>query len=582
VLSSFSMIPSTNLNYVVVDSDAGLDAALAAGNNSSYPTPYYIYLSAQRTYTLSAPATVNYGRYIKLYGLGSGITTVRINANTSTAFIAYTGGALDLYDLTITRITNLTPPGYGGAVNNNGGTMKISGVVFQGNVASGGGGAIYNAGTLTITNTIFSGNQAGGGGAIQNQGNLNNTPYNLACMAFDSNRADYGGAILNFGGAVVNITSSRFSGNASTIYGGGAIYNSSPSIATAEGNWWPTWAANPPPVSTVPSTDTIFGFTVTSVAAADPITNPATCQKPRTQTPTVEEELSDYRVALSGTWSTADKDQIRIGVRNAALALAIQSRRAPIDAFNTIIIRPDNELKLVKSTVAAGGQPFAYCTTNIYIQPIIISCFYNNLAITEYTMVHELGHVFNFRSRQNGKKSFFEYIDDTNKGTDYIQDSQRKLPVMGRFISPGGSADWRRGTRGWGTGPDTSITSFQQHPPSVTQFLNDDRNTQVDETSADMFLNWVYRISDPNLPISSPTSLTGFRNISWSPAADSDLQVGANVCNSQFNQQIQGIGCPDSRNPGNARFDWMNDNDSNTPLVGKMSLIFTDQGWNLP
>lgn len=121
---------------------------------------------------------------------------------------------------------------------------------------------------------------------------------------------------------------------------------------------------------------------------------------------------------------------------------------------------------------------------------------------------------------------------------------------------------WARGERGWGSGPDTSITQFQQHPPDFPLFQNDDDVTQIDETAADMFLNWVYRINSTQAQIShdtipysyfeevqeispeTPGMWLGFLNSSWFQNSANSLQdcsVDDSIC--YFS--------------GNARFVWM-------------------------
>lgn len=108
----------------------------------------------------------------------------------------------------------------GGAILNEGGTVKITGGLYSSNAAEG-GGAIFNAGgQLWVTSAYFDNNQASSGGAIFNGGYMK-----VASTIFSGNGATggSGGAIDNTTGAPNTIISSSFLGN--TAKDGGAIYN---------------------------------------------------------------------------------------------------------------------------------------------------------------------------------------------------------------------------------------------------------------------------------------------------------------------------------------------------------------------
>jgi len=73
----------------------------------------------------------------------------------------------------------------------------------------------------------------------------------------------------------------------------------------------------------------------------------------------------------------------------------------------------------------------------------------------------------------------------------------------------------------------------------------------VDEATADMFLNWVYALAT--------SRMQGFLNISWlagTPASCTSTQANT------------AAGCPDTTNPGDARYNWMQD---------QMGQIFVQQ-----
>ncbi len=172
-----------------------------------------------------------------------------------------------------------------------------------------------------------------------------------------------------------------------------------------------------------------------------------------------------------------------------------------------------------------------------------------NLSFTQYLLVHELGHIFDNRTTSANCSPTSATLpcrllnlalQGVSSGVcpTYLRDSLRidaiSTPppnvaplvfqttcvdlvdsqlraVMGR---PNGT--FARGERGWGTSPDNIFTDFQQHPGEV--FRSDSSDLVLEETAADMFLNWVYRIVT-NIPTSFrtgvPGSWLGYRNMSW-------------------------------------------------------------------
>jgi hypothetical protein len=129
---------------------------------------------------------------------------------------------------------------------------------------------------------------------------------------------------------------------------------------------------------------------------------------------------------------------------------------------------------------------------------------------------------------------------------------------LGRSCNP--QYDWLRGNRGWGSaapqfGPCSSAapanfvpTSFQQNPCVFVTWLQTDTGsdavTEIEETSADLLLNWVYR---------QQTSPSGFANAKWADWVNSDC-TSENGCP---DSDITGF-YPSSIGPGNDRYAWMN------------------------
>ena len=242
---------------------------------------------------------------------------------------------------------------------------------------------------------------------------------------------------------------------------------------------------------------------------------------------------------------------------------------------------------------SCDGTRIASCTSNI-AQAIT---FYDtiSLGVTQYTMVHELGHRFNVRSdggngrtpnslygrmqsetlcegivTENGNVTDWCHPDNSpvvfGKSKVRLRTDNDRVEATENGWSPQlidgiyYADDWRRGDRGWGSGPGTPaneevnlvITNYQQHSfhiddwgtPITTTYAQtqeeiDDiqlREREVDEASADMFLNWVYK----KLNLSE-----GFTNLNWVKE----------LCDS-LNKPTP---CEDSVYvPGDRRFAWMN------------------------
>lgn len=228
---------------------------------------------------------------------------------------------------------------------------------------------------------------------------------------------------------------------------------------------------------------------------------------------------------------------------------------------------------------------FSACTSNI----AQVITFYDNIfinvnqgiqGISEYLMVHEMGHRFNARSDGGGSggqgrsaESLYGRMICQTVGTNTVCLTVNDFAPTNAGVVFGYSQslyrgvyypDWVRGKRGWGTGPHAPfnedgylpngtrdqtqyITNFQQNSFSIhdrSPNSSDAREDEVDEVVADMFLNWVYY---------EPTGQSsGFKDWSW--AGDCENSTG----------------CSDSTRPGFARFNWMQI---------QMNDIFNKRGW---
>jgi hypothetical protein len=204
---------------------------------------------------------------------------------------------------------------------------------------------------------------------------------------------------------------------------------------------------------------------------------------------------------------------------------------------------------ILEKLISGGG---GYCSTTGSIPKI--TCLQNNIT-TEYTIAHELGHLFIWRSggQITGSNSLFDQLQSSGSVND--RHPTEHSVVFGIVIDRTGrdNRDWRRGTSGWGSAAVTPWAcdgssgtvpyNFQQNPYNVASAAD---ATEIEEAAADMFLNWVYRKQAEG----------GFLNYRW-------VNAGGEVCYPN--------GCPDGgRFTGAVRMDWMDD---------ALSAIFTQHNW---
>lgn len=211
-----------------------------------------------------------------------------------------------------------------------------------------------------------------------------------------------------------------------------------------------------------------------------------------------------------------------------------------------------------------SGSP--RCETNNNVLPSVVTCYGvqpgqtaqtvvpNALQFTQYTAVHELGHVLVGRTggySLSFPASYYNMINSPpvtppfatsttlpgtptltpSRGTLYDYLSPTPQVVFGIIDS-----DWVRGQRGWGSAYSISPAvpcDFQQNAFSVVDVgaSQSDRERERDEGAADMFLNWVY----------SKIGSGGFTNYNYIGIANCTITP-----------------TPDfTRRPGDARFNFM-------------------------
>jgi hypothetical protein len=127
------------------------------------------------------------------------------------------GGSIQITGSTVDNNTSRE----GGGLYVGSGTLTIAGSTLSGNTATDHGGAVDNSGTLTISTSTFEKNNAVYGGGIDTS---NPGPVNISSSTLDHNTAtSQGGAVLNFN-TTVSITDCTLNNNSATNQGGG-IFN---------------------------------------------------------------------------------------------------------------------------------------------------------------------------------------------------------------------------------------------------------------------------------------------------------------------------------------------------------------------
>jgi predicted outer membrane repeat protein len=157
---------------------------------------------------------------------GAGVT---VDGNHASRVLQLDAGAqLTLAHLTITH--GQAPGGNGGGINNNGGTLTVSGSTVSANSASSGGG-IYNSsgGTVTVSSSTVSVNSASpggisttlGGGIANDGGTLTVSNSTVSANSASGILSPYGGGISSTG--PLTVTDSIISSNSAAL--GGGIYS---------------------------------------------------------------------------------------------------------------------------------------------------------------------------------------------------------------------------------------------------------------------------------------------------------------------------------------------------------------------
>ncbi|MEZ6059078.1 MAG: DUF4347 domain-containing protein [Planctomycetaceae bacterium] len=111
----------------------------------------------------------------------------------------------------------------GGAVDNNGGSLTVTDVVFDGNnVGNADGGTIYSTGTTVLNRVTILNSSAINGGAI----NVSGGTATLTNVTISSSTATFDGAAVRVNAGSATINFSTIAGNTATSGHGGGVYAS--------------------------------------------------------------------------------------------------------------------------------------------------------------------------------------------------------------------------------------------------------------------------------------------------------------------------------------------------------------------
>src|SRR5690606_30716577 len=335
-----------------------------------------------------------------------------------------------------------------------------------------------------------------------------------ALLANDASENDGGGAFRIGETTTLTISGSCIAGNTVGSGSGSGISNPDSGTADAENNWWGASGG----ANTSGADTTLGSVDYTPFLTSAP--GSCTIQPNPTPTPTLpicpggftallEEEcpptLEDYGVTAVDCGLASNV--ILAGTEATAEALKSQFGGDPaVDTFRRVMLNAAQSRTEIE--FICSDDPGAYCETNNDVAPPLqaqITC-YDDVQLTEYTVVHEYGHVFT--GRMGGLvagSTYYGVIDQPpltgTPGTPapLLRDSLTQ-DVLGNTANLQGTPDWVRGQRGWGSAAST--------PPAVPCNFQQDAYTVIDatgtatpgalvrerdETAADMFLNWVYR-----------------------------------------------------------------------------------------
>lgn len=590
--------------------------AIAQAHSSGSASPYPIYLCSG---TFPLDETVVLFADIQIFGRGAeegGSKIVQSNTETMGGMFTLNGNTLEFHNVYIQGGQALQVQwgaDQGGVVKIWDGTLRIYDSVLQENEAAASGGVVAWGHTTYIKRSLVVGNAAlgndGGGFSVGN--------IDAECVRFEANYAGGVGGAISLNGTGP-ISESSFVGNVAGIEANHIANAGGYGNINAANNWW---AAPPQSIIDITNVDispTHVSDPTYNYATGDYYDPNSPCAmytpEPLPQMPTLTPTFTPtptgtfYAIAVidDGTrqWSSFEAQSIDDGVAQIGQAFDFLATTVdtPEDAFNLVMLESSGTEILFIRTQQAGlatvtisnyqyqhgtlaGQIATFQYPNVQegycityqegvaggvLRPAAVLCnddlidqysgTMQTLQASQYTIVHELGHLFDYRTGYG--------LSTPIDGSFVLWDCTTPYPgtVMGLFQD-----NWTRGRRGWGTGPAQYYNQQGTAVPLVTDFQQNTANIPA-EAAADSFLNWGYRLNARGgaqavdtcsltpLPPYDHWTGPGFLNEEWSATPHPSF-VGDSA----------GVpGTPDQSLPGDSRhFD----------MDTRMRQIFASSGW---
>jgi len=465
------------------------------------------------------------------------------------------GGAIYAYhsDLIVNHSefkNNRSGNGNGGTIAGSGGAIAVdasqTGIFnsrFELNSAGGAGGGIYNIGSnISLSSVDLINNSAQTGGGAFYSSHTNGTPI-VSTSCINGNTSATGASGIDGNSISVNTTVNAFY------------------------NWWGTATGAPSTTAYSATEVTINGYgdserkcgpyDIRFVNDDDPNTKRWASEAQNVFAGLDQTSIALYNLLYDPSVSNVDPlsypeafNRVMVVQNTPGYILFVRANTATSTIGETspdvIIPHPTISGMTIDYSDVNLGECKTYpgnIATNIP-QSIVCNGDMTNggFVVTEYTIAHELGHLFDYRSGTITDPGLSVAMGRNATGvvnpppftlsSCISSDFGTYYQIMGNV-----GDDWRRGPRGWGS--DEPFSEFQQN------ITNEDleSNKEILEAAADMFLNWVYRYSSLppstlNIPIVTTDALPptsgcipvseqqnpptenwqGFRNINWEPS----------------------------------------------------------------
>jgi hypothetical protein len=163
---------------------------------------------------------------------------------------------------------------------------------------------------------------------------------------------------------------------------------------------------------------------------------------------------------LENTWTAAEQTAILTGAIETGKALCRHGAATTnLEAFREVMQGKDvnNQWRTIKFSRINEPQPV--CITNKYSDPMNIQCDVD-LLLNEFTVIHELGHVFVGRTIVDGTSSYLTAIEipgGNSQGqlVDVASTPNFVMGPRGYILKIGPRNDWQRSDvikdNGWGS-----------------------------------------------------------------------------------------------------------------------------------